>query len=885
MSENVPSQSEAAEEVPQPVSRNGRRTRQVLGVLALVVILAVVPSLISIKHYQGRITELMAAALGRPVHLSAVQMRLLPRPGFVLYDLIVDDDPAFGAEPILHANSVTASIRLWSLWRGRLEISDISVDEASLNLVRTAQGRWNVDPFFRTATTMSGEERGLSGMRGGFPSLEATNSRINIKQGAEKLPYSLMNTKLSFSQGEPGSWRVRLRGEPVRTDLSMESADTGEVVLDATLHRAGALRLVPIELQMEWRKAQLGQLTRLVLGTDAGWRGDMTGNLSMTGTAGDAKVKARLRASNVHRAEFVPSSPMDFDANCSFNVHAIGRTVDQIVCDSPVGNGQVHLNGSLREPTATAETSESATNSGSQLSIQFKQIPAEVGLDALRTVRAELLPGIEAKGTLNGHLAYTAPMPPVSPSALSPNMSANKRTNKSANSPKTTHATPHATPLSGRVTVDGLVLSGPTLGSSPIQIAKIQFEPVADADDAPLALTANLPLAAGEPTPLTVSLRFERTGYRVTARGTASTARALQLASAAGIAPKLNSASLQGGSILLDLAAEGSWVDPVAAHPDHLTGTATLRNTRWSAPFLANPVELSSAILRFTEAGTGWEAASFTYGALKGMASLTLPPPCPVPCTLTKPTPAQFVVQMGVLDAASLEAALLGAQKKDTLLESLLTRLRPSTPAAWPFIEGVVKADVITLGPFTLTRPTVALRIQNSEATLSTLDARLLGGTIHATGNLTFAAGRPTYAIQAQCTGLKPAEMGKLVAQTWSGASLTLASTDLTMQGFTGKELAATAHGSLHFDWDKGRLASTTANPVPVSLADLFGRFDRWTGDAVIGNGNLTIGRSLLARGQKKATVTATIPLSAQSKIHLTTAQPKLSSKIRNDVP
>jgi len=56
---------------------------------------------------------------------------------------------------VLHANTVHGVLRLLSLWRGRLD-QPISVDEASLNLVRTEQGRWNLDTFFRTATAHGG---------------------------------------------------------------------------------------------------------------------------------------------------------------------------------------------------------------------------------------------------------------------------------------------------------------------------------------------------------------------------------------------------------------------------------------------------------------------------------------------------------------------------------------------------------------------------------------------------------------------------------------------------------------------------------------------------------------------------------------------------------
>ena len=56
-----------------------------LAVIALLVLALVVPPLISVSHYKGQITHLIAQSLGRPVRLSSVEVRLLPWPGFVLY--------------------------------------------------------------------------------------------------------------------------------------------------------------------------------------------------------------------------------------------------------------------------------------------------------------------------------------------------------------------------------------------------------------------------------------------------------------------------------------------------------------------------------------------------------------------------------------------------------------------------------------------------------------------------------------------------------------------------------------------------------------------------------------------------------------------------------
>ena len=121
-----------------------RRKLAIAGAVVLLLVLALVlPPLINLGKYRRSITASMSDALGRPVTVGDMQLRLLPMPGIVMSDFTVAEDPAFGYEPALHANSVVASLRLTSLWRGRLEVSRISLDEANLNLVRDSA--WTVE--------------------------------------------------------------------------------------------------------------------------------------------------------------------------------------------------------------------------------------------------------------------------------------------------------------------------------------------------------------------------------------------------------------------------------------------------------------------------------------------------------------------------------------------------------------------------------------------------------------------------------------------------------------------------------------------------------------------------------------------------------------------
>ena len=821
-----------------PQARRPRRTRLWLALSALCLILAllVVPPFISIRRYRSRITQVISASVGRPVRLSSVELRILPRPAFVITDLVVEDDPAYGYEPLLHANTVTASIRLLPLWwRARLEIGRISVDEASLNLVRTQPGRWNLDSFFRTAARAQGSTGGKAVP---LPYLEATDSRVNIKNGVEKLPYSLLNADLAFWQENPGDWRVRLKGQPARTDVNLDLGDTGIVRLEGSLRKAPALSQMPIHLDVNWREAQLGQLSRLTLGDDEGWRGNLTGELHMDGTAAAAQVHTRLRASGVHRAEFAPVLPMDFDASCNFVYHYSERGLEKVACDSPVGDGQARLTGDVAGP-----------RSSPSLTLELDRVPVQVGLDLLRTVRSGLDPSLQAAGAMSGKISYKAP------GAGAPVLAGKS----SARTPKA-HASQPA-PLSGSVTVAGLRLSGDAL-SRPILIPKVVVEPAPG--QAP-ALTATVAVPLGASAPLNFTARLAPEGYQVAIRGAAALPRLRDLARICAVSQVSLLDNLDGPPASLDLRAGGPWLHPAASPPipehptgsavlvsaatDHVNGTMTLRGATWKADFLAGPADIANATLRFDESGAAWDPVAFSFGPMRGTATFKLQ----AVCQAEEKCKPHFTVDFDSLDAAEVQAVLLGAHEPGTLFSGLLARLRPgspSSPSPWPDMEGTAHAGSLTLGPVTLTDVAANLEVKSGSANIPSFDAGLLGGRIHAQGSIV-PGEKPGYQLEGRFEQVNAANLGQLLGMAWTGNALD-GEGKVELAGFTDKDLAASAKGSLHFDWRHGAIADKGDVDVPQQLV----RFDRWTAEAEIANGAITLKENQIQRGPRKLAVT-----------------------------
>jgi hypothetical protein len=856
------------------------RLRIALAAVAIIVLVIVVPPLVSVSRYKGQITSLMSRSLGRPVRLSSVEVRLLPWPGFVLTNLSVAEDPAYGAEPVLYANKVTASIRLPALWRGRLEIGKISVDEASLNLVRAAPGKWNLDWLFRTAAAQSGSPSSASPRRvAPLPYLEATNSRIDFKSGIEKLPFSIVNADLSVWQQNPGEWRIRLRGQPARTDVSLYQEDTGVVRMEGTVRRTLDLHQMPVHLDLDWRQAQLGQLARLLTGSDPGWRGDLTGELHLDGTADAAQITTRLRAAGVHRAEFAPVAPFDFDANCGFTYRYSVRRLENLACDSPLGDGRIRLTGEKLSEDAPAH-----------FSVELDRIPVAAGLDALRTLRSSLEPDLDAAGTISGKIVYAATAEeakPANASQATPGLRSKVQPGSRPGSPATDLSRwggrpPAGNLLTGALTVTDLALSGGGL-NQPIQVPKMTLEPVAAPQGSPQALAGTVAIPAGGAVPLAFTVRFSLSGYQVAARGQASFARALQIAHAAGIPQTASLESLAGDPIALDLTAEGPWI-PAEETPlinlspaqamnagsqaatgtpasDTLSGTVTVRNANLRTDYLVNHVTIADATLHLDNGSLHWDQVAFSYGPVKGTASLTLTPSCPDQVA-PQPCPLQFEMHFGELNAAAFQTALLGAKEKGTLLSSLIDRIHPSSAPLWPQLQGTVTADSLVLGPVTLNSVSAAVRILPTGAEITSLDAGFLGGHIHTTASLLKPSNdqdKPAYTFEGQFQKLSAPSVGALLGLRWAGSDFS-GSGKIELSGYSANDLAASAKGDLHFEWRNGAMgnqpsAASEAGPVPAAL----GRFDRFTADASIANGAITLSQNQVIFAARKKSVEATV--------------------------
>jgi len=113
-------------DAPRSRPRGYRRLVVVFCLLVVVLLLTFIPPLLNMSRLQLRIARNISASIGRPVHFDRVSLTLLPIPGFTLENFVVDEDPAYGSEPILRADQVRVTLRVSSALAPRRVLSKIS---------------------------------------------------------------------------------------------------------------------------------------------------------------------------------------------------------------------------------------------------------------------------------------------------------------------------------------------------------------------------------------------------------------------------------------------------------------------------------------------------------------------------------------------------------------------------------------------------------------------------------------------------------------------------------------------------------------------------------------------------------------------------------------
>jgi hypothetical protein len=238
-----------------------------------------------------------------------VSVRLLPRPGFVIENAAIQEDPPFGSEPFVRVNRIECDIRWQTLLGARLDFAHFRLQHPNINLVRKVGDGWNVERLLLLSSAPSGAlgpGSSSSHVTTGPVDLEVEDGRINFKLGENKKPFAITDLRAQLRFDPARSYlRFRLAGYPIRTDLSLPTPGAVEVTGEWTPGRD--LR-GPLNAVVRTREALVYDWAPLVTGRNLGLYGVMDAELRVSGSIRTLNVEGNGRLSELHRWEEIPPS-------------------------------------------------------------------------------------------------------------------------------------------------------------------------------------------------------------------------------------------------------------------------------------------------------------------------------------------------------------------------------------------------------------------------------------------------------------------------------------------------------------------------------------------------------------------------------------------------
>ncbi len=745
-----------------------RRGAVVVAVLLLLALFLVRPGA---NRLRSQVVRSISLALGRPVEVSYVKLRLFPRPGFDLENFVVHDDPEFSAEPVVRAQEVSAYLRLTSLFRGRVEISSLSLTEPSFNLVQNTNGHWNLEELLDRASKNAVAPTGKASLeqRPAFPYIESDSGRINLKIGAEKTPYALTDADFAIWQDSDNTWGMRLKAKPIRTDFNL--SDTGLLRVEGTWQRASELRETPLQFTARWQGGQLGQASKLAYGTDRGWRGTIDVSSTLSGTPGDLLLQANLSVDDFRHFSVVGGDDMRLQGRCSAHYSSVDHVISRLLCNAPMGNGvTLVMDGTISKPTGPRTY---------DLSVTAAEVPMRSLVWLLRRAKAGVPAEFAVDGQVNGKFRISK------------------------------ESSDGTAMVQGSGNASGLQFS--QTAGNPLSLEKVPFE-IGSTQNQPAqsrrrAVTKGFPwdgaqlnigpiaTLSGKSEPLLVRGTVSRQGYSISMQGDADLQKLLAMIRTVGLPAPQPQAE---GTAKMALVVANDWSGTSA--PAAL-GKVQIHSVRAEVRGVNQPININVATILFKPERVDVQDLRATVGGSTVTGIISLPRHCAVPSGC----PTTFDLRADVVDLDKLNLALNPHARPEPWYRFLSSGSPGSPYLLGLYAKGTISAKQFKIRKFEAERMSAIAEMKDGKLRLSDLEADLWNGKEVGDWTADFKAKPPRYGGTGtvQHASLNPLAqaMSDDWITGWANATYRVAAS-----GLSAADLFSSASGTLQVDARDGSL-------------------------------------------------------------------------------
>ncbi|MCC7496269.1 MAG: AsmA family protein [Bryobacterales bacterium] len=360
-----------------------------LGLLAL---LTAATEYLSADRFGARIRQALETSLHRKVEIGKVHFSLFHGPGFTVNDVLIGEAPTHGLAPFAYVDTLDARVSLTSLLAGNLRFSSLRLVEPTLNLVKLADGPWNVQQLLASEL---GRPRGSGSSAAALPEIQVRSGRVDFQFGTLKSVYYLTDADFDIWE-DGGALELRFSGSPGRTDRPAQGF--GRLIANGRwLHSTAGEPRVQFDIQLD--RSNIADVMTLIAGRDVGVHGELASQARLSGPVSNVKVSGQLQIYDIHRWDLLPPKgeawPLDYAGTIDLRHQRValqsGRSDGK---DLPLG--------------VRVEASNYLTTPHWAITATAQDFPAAALIEVARHMGVALPPRASGDGKLNGELACSS---------------------------------------------------------------------------------------------------------------------------------------------------------------------------------------------------------------------------------------------------------------------------------------------------------------------------------------------------------------------------------------------------------------------------------------------------------------------------------------------
>ncbi len=741
----------------------------------IVIVLAVLPQFLDVNQYRPRIQAELQSRLGRTVSLGNIRASLLP-PSLIVKDVVIGEDPRFGAGPFAKANELDVRVALFPLLRKDLQVNSLRLVSPDIEIIKNQAGLWNYASLGQSpapseqpastpakpqqqqqkpsAGTQKPGEQASSTSQLQLDHLQISGGRLRFIDQKEKVQNTYDNIDVTLNNFAPGKLfdvdaAVHIAG---KGDQQLQVKGTAGPI-------SGGNAVIPFNGTVNLKQINLGDLQKMAnIAALQGYNGVASGSLKANTQNGVIHAEGSLKIEDPEIKATKLGYPITADFKIDDDMN--GGLLKIANATIKLGPTPVTIAGTMNTAPTPAQLDMRVTTQGASLS-EIARLAAATG--------TAFNAGTNIKGTLNADVSAKG----------------------SANSPA----------LNGSLKASGIEISGGDI-KQPVKVQQIELAMT------PTNISSNRFVAQTGSTQLNTQFALANyTSQAPSINASIQTSNAqigelLAMASAYGVSAV---EGMSGSGVMsLNLTAAGPLKNTSAMV---FNGNGGIQNATLNTPALTKPLKVKNANIRFSQNAMMLDNVQASLDQSNATGNLSVK-------NFEAPQ-VQFGLNIDKLDLAALQQVVATpAQPVKRASFELIPRAYAAKTTTEPSLltkatgNGTINVGTITYDQLVLNDVKSNVTLDRGVIKLAPLTSVVYGG--QQTGEIVLDT-RQTPAAVTVSTKLQKVDANKLVSSMTSVKDtlygLLAANTNANFRAASGSNFAQSLNGKLSLDLSNGRIA------------------------------------------------------------------------------